>query len=118
MRMMTLLLVMVGMVAMAACGWSGNQKKGVRLATERGFVKGLEKSGAEVDKAVLDKWLDCVVTKITTRFKSFDEFKNNQSHPDVKKFNKACADETKLFDAIKKKGAKKAPAKKAAPAKK
>ena len=73
------------------------------MATERGFVKGLERNGDEVDQAVLGTWLDCVVTKITTRFKSFDEFKNNQSHPDVKKFNAECATETKLFDAVKKK---------------
>lgn len=86
--------------ALGACGWSQNQKDGVKQVASQGFEKGLEKDGKTVDPKVLDAWATCFADKVATRWKSFDDFKGDQNNPDADKFRKDCADQTKLFDAI------------------
>jgi hypothetical protein len=86
--------------ALGGCGWSQNQKDGVKQVVSQGFEKGLAKDGKTVDPKVLDAWATCFADKVAQRWKSFDDFKSDQTNPDAEKFRKDCADQTKLFDAI------------------
>jgi hypothetical protein len=92
--------LLIGAV-LGGCGWSQNQKDGVKQVASQGFQKGLEKNGKTVDPKVLDAWATCFADKVSTHWKSFDDFKADQNSPDAEKFRKDCADQTKLFDAIK-----------------
>jgi hypothetical protein len=100
MKHMSVVSAVVIAAALGACGWSQNQKDGVKKVASQGFEKGLEKDGKTVDPKILDAWATCFADKVSTHWKSFDDFKANQDNPDAEKFRKECADQTKLFDAI------------------
>jgi hypothetical protein len=101
MRALKIGVVVVVSLALSGCGWSGNQKEGVRQALETGITKGLAKTGATIDEGVKNAFFDCWVGKITERFKSFDEFKENQKHADVKTFRTECDEQTNFSKSIK-----------------
>lgn len=100
MRKLFIVSAMTLSAFLTSCGWSDNQKDGIKISMRDGFMKGLSNSGATIDEGVREEWLDCTVEKITKRWGSFDEFKKNQTHPDVNKFQEECAQEVGLEDAI------------------
>ena len=99
MKHMSIVSAVVLAAALGACGWSQNQKDGVKQSEIQGFEKGLEKNGKTVDPKVVDAWATCFADKVSKRWKSFDDFKADQTNPDTEKFRKECADQPKLFDA-------------------
>ena len=100
MRHTPIVSALVVAVSLVGCGWSQNQKDGVKQVASQGFENGLEKTGKTVDPKVLDAWATCFADKVSTHWKSFDDFKSNQNSADAETFRKECADQTKLFDAI------------------
>lgn len=91
------LVMIAGMLLTSCGGWSGRQEDALKKTLKTNFIKGFEKSGVPVDEALVDEWAQCVTDKAKEKFKSWDEFVENQSDPVVNQYMDECGSSTGLI---------------------
>ncbi len=73
------------------------QEDALKDTMKTNFIKGYEKNGLKADEALVDSWTECVLGKVKEKFKTWDEFVENQQDPAVSGYMESCGTETGLI---------------------